>query len=99
VVIAGSEGRVYLLNRSNGLLENKITLQGKIKSEPVIDSKSLLIADLDGFIYNFNLRSAKLNWKLMHNTGVTAPVAVINNGFIVCDQNGGITLYRNAVKK
>jgi hypothetical protein len=35
----------------------------------------------------------------MHNTGVTAPVAVINNGFIVCDQNGGITLYRNAVKK
>lgn len=93
VVAASSEGRVFLLRREDGALTGTVKLSGKLESEPVVDAERLLIADLDGFIYWFDLKTGRQIRRLEHGSPISAPLVVFDRHLLVCDLSGGVTLY------
>jgi outer membrane protein assembly factor BamB len=93
VVIADADGRVHVINKTDGSLARTVSLAGKVKSEPLADDDSFIIADLDGNIYCYSLTQDKLNWKIQHGSPVAAPLTLIKNGLLVGDLDGFVSLY------
>lgn len=94
VVAAASDGRIHVLERSDGRLRHSLSVAGKLESEPLLDSEKMLIADLDGFIYCFSLDSGELLWKMGHGAAIAAPLTAFRSFLLVADLDGRVTLYR-----
>ncbi|MBF0543081.1 MAG: PQQ-binding-like beta-propeller repeat protein [Candidatus Riflebacteria bacterium] len=93
VVAPDSDGRIYVLKKSNGEKVRTLKLSGKLESEAIVDANKLLVADLDGFIYCFNLDSGAMLWRFGHGSAISAPLTVFDQYLLICDLDGWVTLY------
>jgi len=60
IIFCGTDGNIYILKKSNGKLQNKISIGSPIIATPILN-KSLLIAfSNDGFVNYINLKNLNL---------------------------------------
>lgn len=60
IIFCGTDGNVYLLKKSNGRLQNKISIGSPIIASPVLNKNLLIVFSNDGFVNYINLQNFKI---------------------------------------
>ena len=86
-------GNLFLVNKTDGALARKITLDGDIASEPLVDDESVIIGDRDGNIYCYQLKNGEKAWQISSGSSILAPLTLCDDELYVADKDGFVTQY------
>lgn len=91
IYIGGSDGRLHVVSLKTGLTQKRITLPGKLKSQPTLFGKMLLLGTDQGYLISLNTETWKQNWQQKLDAELPNPVLVSNEQIFVL--SGLATLY------
>ena len=76
------EGILYKIDMKEGKIKNEITLESKIKSNPVLNDSKLFIGDMSGMVYAIDFDKMEINW-IASVEGVINTTALLFNNVLV----------------
>lgn len=63
IIFCGTDGNIYFLKKSNGLLQKKISIGSTIIASPILERDYLIIFSNDGFVNYINIKKSKISRK------------------------------------
>lgn len=92
VYIADVEGTLYALDRREGTLRWKTSIDGGFLAAAAVQGKTLVIGDYNGVAHAFETDTGKLLWEFETDGEISAGVAFYKDSVLVPSQDG--SLYR-----
>ncbi len=96
VIIGDKNGNIYVVDRKNGQLVNRLQSDGEITGIVIASNKEILVTTMSGLIYIYDLNIMKERWKYFIGPAITVSPAVFDNKFVVSDISGNLYLFANS---
>jgi len=93
VLYLGTLGKqVLAVNAKDGQVVWKVATDGMVWNQPVYHDGAIFIGDMNGSLYALDVKTGAQKWKLNAGGPVIATAALLPEGVVFVDENGGVKM-------